>query len=215
MGSMVEKGRHETMRESQGGTQCGAISHGQSDAKWRAPLYAGESDRISALLRADSEGENDQPQKRNQEGQQAGKSGNGNIFRESDPCRQGSPRRDNSGSKRGEESNGEIDKRWRERNTKHENGNRIGNENKAWAENINAGEEIRSELSNGMGCSKGPTLDHIIVGSETGPGARPFDPSWAISLRDQCRAAGVPFFFKKGIGGTPYLDGEIVREFPR
>lgn len=39
-------------------------------------------------------------------------------------------------------------------------------------------------------------LDWIIVGGETGPGARPMHPDWVRSLRDQCQSAGVPFFFK-------------------
>jgi protein gp37 len=37
----------------------------------------------------------------------------------------------------------------------------------------------------------------IIVGGESGPGARPMHSSWVINIRDQCRAAGVPFFFKQ------------------
>ncbi len=40
-------------------------------------------------------------------------------------------------------------------------------------------------------------LDQIIVGGESGPGARPMHPDWARSIRDQCQAAGVPFFFKQ------------------
>lgn len=40
-------------------------------------------------------------------------------------------------------------------------------------------------------------LDWVICGGESGPGARPMHPDWARSLRDQCRAAGVPFFFKQ------------------
>jgi protein gp37 len=40
-------------------------------------------------------------------------------------------------------------------------------------------------------------LDWIIVGGESGPNARPMHPAWARSLRDQCAAAGVPFFFKQ------------------
>lgn len=38
--------------------------------------------------------------------------------------------------------------------------------------------------------------DWVICGGETGPKARPMNPDWARSLRDQCQAAGVPFFFK-------------------
>lgn len=40
-------------------------------------------------------------------------------------------------------------------------------------------------------------LDWIICGGESGPNARPMHPDWARSLRDQCAAAGVPFFFKQ------------------
>ena len=37
----------------------------------------------------------------------------------------------------------------------------------------------------------------VIVGGESGPNARPMDPDWARSIRDQCAAAGVKFFFKQ------------------
>ena len=40
-------------------------------------------------------------------------------------------------------------------------------------------------------------IDWVIVGGESGPNARPMHPAWARSLRDQCEAAGVPFFFKQ------------------
>lgn len=44
----------------------------------------------------------------------------------------------------------------------------------------------------------GPALlDWVIVGGESGPGARPMHPDWVRSVRDQCKAAGVPFFFKQ------------------
>ncbi len=42
-----------------------------------------------------------------------------------------------------------------------------------------------------------PSLDWVIVGGESGPGARPMHPDWARSLRDQCVDAAVPFFFKQ------------------
>lgn len=40
-------------------------------------------------------------------------------------------------------------------------------------------------------------LDWVIVGGESGPGARPMHPNWPSSLRDQCQAAGTPFLFKQ------------------
>jgi len=41
------------------------------------------------------------------------------------------------------------------------------------------------------------TIDWIVVGGESGPNARPMRPDWVRSLRDQCQASGVPFFFKQ------------------
>jgi protein gp37 len=43
----------------------------------------------------------------------------------------------------------------------------------------------------------GSPLHWVIAGGESGPGARTMHPDWARSLRDQCQAAGVPFFFKQ------------------
>lgn len=40
-------------------------------------------------------------------------------------------------------------------------------------------------------------IDWVIVGGESGPNARPMHPDWVRSIRDQCVAAGVPFFFKQ------------------
>lgn len=44
-------------------------------------------------------------------------------------------------------------------------------------------------------CAKG--INAVVLGGETGPGARPMHPDWVRSVRDQCQAAGVPFFFKQ------------------
>lgn len=40
-------------------------------------------------------------------------------------------------------------------------------------------------------------IDWVIVGGESGPDARPMKPDWARSIRMQCEAAGVAFFFKQ------------------
>lgn len=60
-----------------------------------------------------------------------------------------------------------------------------------------------------------PVIDWVIVGGESGSKARPMHPEWVRSIRDQCIAAGVPFFFKQwgeyypyqvtyGMKSTPY-----------
>ena len=51
-------------------------------------------------------------------------------------------------------------------------------------------------LDTDLGLSN-PGIDWVIVGGESGPGARPMHPDWARDLRDQCQAAGVPFLFKQ------------------
>ena len=62
-------------------------------------------------------------------------------------------------------------------------------------------------------------ISWVIVGGESGPGARPLDPAWVRSIRDQCLKAKVAFFFKQwgGIRKKEHgriLDGAIHDEFP-
>jgi len=62
-------------------------------------------------------------------------------------------------------------------------------------------------------------VDWVVLGGESGPGARPMDPVWARSVRDQCVSAGVPFLFKQWGGRTPkangrLLDGRTWDEYP-
>jgi protein gp37 len=59
----------------------------------------------------------------------------------------------------------------------------------------------------------------VIVGGESGPRARPIEYEWVADIRDQCVAAGVPFFFKQWGGRTPKaggreLDGTVWDEMP-
>jgi protein gp37 len=62
-------------------------------------------------------------------------------------------------------------------------------------------------------------ISWVIAGGESGHGARPMDPDWVRSLRDRCRAGGIPFFFKqwggvrKGKAGRT-LDGVTHDERP-
>lgn len=62
-------------------------------------------------------------------------------------------------------------------------------------------------------------ISWVIVGGESGPGARPMKKEWVVSIRRQCRTQGVPFFFKqwggvrKGKNGR-LLDGRTYDEYP-
>lgn len=55
-------------------------------------------------------------------------------------------------------------------------------------------------------------LDWVIVGGESGSGARPMHPDWARGLRAQCAAHGVPFFFKQWGDWVPY--SELAMDVP-
>lgn len=57
-------------------------------------------------------------------------------------------------------------------------------------------------------------LDWIIVGGESGKYARPMHPDWVRSIRDQCAAAGVPFFFKQMDKKQTIPPDLMIREFP-
>jgi protein gp37 len=63
-------------------------------------------------------------------------------------------------------------------------------------------------------------ISWVIVGGESGAGARPMRKEWVLSLRDQCRTANVPFFFKqwggvrKSLAGRK-LEGKTYDEFPK
>jgi protein gp37 len=62
-------------------------------------------------------------------------------------------------------------------------------------------------------------IDWVIVGGESGPGARPMEREWVREVRDQCRASKVAFFFKQWGGLRPKsggrkLDGREWSQFP-
>ena len=53
-------------------------------------------------------------------------------------------------------------------------------------------------------------IDWVIAGGESGSGHRPLDPEWVINLRNTCRSAEVPFFFKQWGGRTPKAGGRTL-----
>ncbi len=53
------------------------------------------------------------------------------------------------------------------------------------------------------------SIDWVIAGGESGPHARPMNPEWALSLRDQCRSVGISFLFKQWGNWRPLLPKEV------
>ncbi len=63
-------------------------------------------------------------------------------------------------------------------------------------------------------------IDWVIVGGESGPKARPVEPSWVRKIRNDCLSFGVAFFFKQWGGrhsksGGRLLDEQVWDQFPK
>lgn len=88
----------------------------------------------------------------------------------------------------------------------------LGHVDIAWALShpieIAAGFLARGHFSPGLETLR--RLDWVVAGGESGAGARPMQPDWARSLRDQCEATGTAFFFKQW-GAYEWTDGEPRR----
>ena len=74
-------------------------------------------------------------------------------------------------------------------------------------------------LLEGLGRLNLKGIHWVIVGGESGNGARPLKQEWVASIRDQCAAAGIPFFFKQWGGvrkkrAGRELDGRTYDDFP-
>lgn len=89
---------------------------------------------------------------------------------------------------------------------------------------IRAGGESNDPLRGGIPPEVAPSIDWVIVGGESGPGARPMEREWAENIVEQCQAAGVAVFVKQLgtlLGGKHHQDidtfpaGLQRREFPR
>jgi len=81
-------------------------------------------------------------------------------------------------------------------------------------------DDLHPEDSGGRYLASLQGIDWIVCGGESGPSARPMHPDWVRSIRDQCRAAGVPFLFKQwgawvtasvsAFGNSPPIQGPGV-----
>jgi protein gp37 len=74
-------------------------------------------------------------------------------------------------------------------------------------------------LLEGLGAFDLSGISWAIVGGESGPGARPMQKEWVVSVRDQCRESRVPFFFKQwgGVRKAKHgrlLEGRTYDEYP-
>ena len=73
-------------------------------------------------------------------------------------------------------------------------------------------------LIGGLGSIDLSGIDWVIVGGESGSNARPMQEEWALEIKDQCVADGIPFFFKQWGAVSKRkdkkLDGKEWKEYP-
>lgn len=75
----------------------------------------------------------------------------------------------------------------------------------AQAERWQTGERYEDTDQGERDRTEGPGISWVIVGGESGSGARPFDLAWARSIVEQCRDAGVAVFVKQ-VGNNPIME---------
>ncbi len=79
---------------------------------------------------------------------------------------------------------------------------------------VEFGEHVQAEYDPELEHGPYSAFDWVIVGGESGHGKRPFNADWARLIRDQCQAAGVPFFMKQIDKIQPIPNDLMIREFP-
>ena len=191
-----------------GGARHGKLSAGSLDGGREADPGAGPSSSLDALQRPSSRRLDDQSQEREEAGQPPPEPRTGDSFRERETCdahfESGSPcepmGRDEPPFK-ADDQTGERDTEapGRRREIEQHSGG------------------LRRDLPNNIEDSPQGSLvgiSWVVCGGESGARARPMQPVWARSLRDQCQAAGVPFFFKQISKKAPIPVDLQIREYP-
>lgn len=185
------------------------LSSGQKNDRGLSSLHGFTPDGVDALQRENSCGSDDQSQEWDQGRQQTGEPGTGDILRAATTCF-AHPKTRESRSTRDEKCNAQIDRRTGDRDTE---------DAPVGYEALGDSGQVRGSIPNGIKNSEKRTaIGFVIVGGESGPHCRPMELDWARSLRDQCREASVPFFFKQAGGlhhGSDLLDGVEYKEFPK
>lgn len=190
--------------ENEGGAQhgrAGQLSAGDVQGRREAP----EDQRAPNYMdgrqsKTDPNGYGDQSYRRTQAQQSSGKSGTGDASAErSTLAHASSPEKEGPAWR--EELRGGVDGSAGHGDTRDLEKTRAiaaGNRHEIPDYSIDCvGDSPAKELGS-------PSLNWIIAGGESGPGARPPHPDWFRSLRDQCQSADVPFFFKQWGSYAPH-----------
>lgn len=169
--------------------ECGGrVQIGQNNDRRGADNGPGASPCLEGHQGADPARLDDKSQERDQVGQFPRQSGAGDVLRTSCSCSECPSCREDRPE-------------WttqRDVKAERRSGKRDTSEKEVWGVAVVHSKGLRDNISDcEQDMSRGSLgISWLIAGGETGPGARPMHPDWVRSLRDQCEAAGVPFFFK-------------------
>ncbi len=184
----------EPMQASACGTSTRRLSEREGDDRRQAHDGARASDRLVSPPRIDSGRVDDQPQERREGGQppRESRAGDGlGTASSRNACAAEGPRGE---SERHEEPRGEVDDE--------AGGGDQGSPLSGRTAEQDCG-EVRSHVPARVGYrAPKDSIGWLISGCESGPGARPCSVEWLRSLRDQCAAAGVPYFLKQANAAT-------------
>jgi len=190
MGQVEKVYSSDALRESESGASNACrISTSQGDVRQQEGKCECPSPSLYSLSRPNIAGHDDKSQEWNQERQQAFEFGADDRFAAGDSCKRSSYGRAARPGRR-EEFYGQVDSAAGERDS--------AKEDFGGGSQVNS-ERFRSRLQGHIEDSSWSPMEKfwVICGGESGKNARPMHPQWALSMRDQCKAAGVPFHFKQ------------------
>lgn len=168
-----------------------------------SPLRYGPSAGVAASARTDSRKPDGQSQERGRKGQPPRESGAQHTVREHNPCSTNAQAGPCGPSERRSEPCEQADRAAGGAYPTAKGEGRAAQEDRRG---------LRRERPDHLENRTGSSLDWLVVGGESGPRARPMDPEWARFLRDQCQAAGVPFFMKQMAKKSPIPKDLQIRE---
>lgn len=222
--------------QTPGRTRSGPISSNTEEGEFKTRYLSCSSTDLVSLQWPDTGRADHQSQKRSEEGQQTGESGIGNNVGTNEACVSNGIEKSIWGEKSSQQIN-KLSSRSNQNDLFSGRDDSIGNSKDVRSgipinlEDRPGGASHQGAGEDGKLCSSPPTyqsdtrqqgkISLCIVGGESGPGARPMHPDWVRSVRDQCAAAGVPFFMKQmgaawerehGRGHIP--DDLKIRELP-
>ena len=205
---MVRGNTPDLLREAQSRTRHRGISSDTRDEEEEADYDLSSQASFSPLQRANSRRADNQPHQREEKGQSSREPGGCDVFGAND-SRSPGPENWSGGKSVGrEQPQEEADNKRGGRNTQTTISRRGSEENSC---------RFSCEFPNNIeNRARRAALSWVMCGGESGPGARPMDPNWVRSLREQAIAASVPFFFKQWGAwlGMDYTGEQIAFDGP-